>query len=188
MSESGVMLAQGRPRVVEERGGEFEALYRAHVKQITAFFARRARDPQAVADLTADTFVAAIGSFVSSPPRKDSERAWLFAIARRIYAKHCELSSRREHAARRAGAERWLGEAALDELHERIDAERLGRELLAEIGALPARDREAIELVELIGMEPSEAAETLGISAGAFRVRLFRARARLRKDRHDVRL
>jgi RNA polymerase sigma-70 factor (ECF subfamily) len=34
---------------------EFEALYRANVTVVTAYFARRSAEPQTVADLTADT-------------------------------------------------------------------------------------------------------------------------------------
>lgn len=36
---------------------EFEAVYRDNVRQVTAFFARRCREPQEVADLTSQTFV-----------------------------------------------------------------------------------------------------------------------------------
>ena len=53
---------------------EFELLYRANVDAVTAYFARRAAEPQVVADLTADTFVAAITSFGSFDPRKGSGR------------------------------------------------------------------------------------------------------------------
>jgi RNA polymerase sigma-70 factor (ECF subfamily) len=38
---------------------EFEAVYRANVAGVTGFFARRCGDPQAVADLTSQTFVEA---------------------------------------------------------------------------------------------------------------------------------
>jgi len=61
--------AQGlRPRAPASQGAaaEFERLYRANVDAVTAFFARRSADPQAVADLTADTFAAAV-SIMASP-------------------------------------------------------------------------------------------------------------------------
>jgi hypothetical protein len=54
----------------EDAVGEFEALYRANVAAVTAYFARRSADPQAVADLTADTFVQAITSFATFGPRR----------------------------------------------------------------------------------------------------------------------
>ncbi len=146
-----------------------------------AFFARRSRDPQAVFDLTADTFVEAIRSFGSSPPARGSERPWLFAIARRVYAKHCECEARRQDVTRREQTSRILDADETDELLERIDAERAGRELLGQLASLSVSEREAVEFVDLAGMAPNEAAAALGVSPGALRVRLFRARARLRK-------
>jgi RNA polymerase sigma factor (sigma-70 family) len=168
--------------------GEFEALYRAHVAAITAFFARRSREPQTVADLTAETFVEAVASFRGSAPRPGAERAWLFAIARRVYAKHCEQGSRRLEAALRAGWSRELADDAVEDVLERIDAERQWRETLERLASLSSGEREALELVDIVGLAPREAAEALEISAGALRVRLFRARARMRKEQGDVRI
>ncbi len=165
-----------------ERLREFELLYRSEVATVTAFFARRARDPQLVADLTADTFVEAIRSFASSVPAPGSERPWLLTIARRVYAKHCERATRRREAARRDLARQTLDEDETEQLAERIDAERPGRELLESLAGLSELDRAAVEFVHLAGLTPKEAAAALGVSPGALRVRLFRARAKLRKE------
>lgn len=48
------------------------------------------------------------------------------------------------------------------------------------LAALPAGQREAIVLVEWLGMSDGEAGEVLGVSAGAVRVRISRARETLR--------
>ncbi len=95
---------------------EFEALYRANVGAVTAYFARRSAEPQTVADLTADTFVQAITSFSTFDPRKGTPRAWVFGIARRIYAAHCHA-----HGQQRSGVARLAGrrELAPDEAGER---------------------------------------------------------------------
>jgi hypothetical protein len=83
----------------------FERLYRANVDVVTAYFARRTADPQLVADLTADTFVAVITYFGSFDPRKGTARAWVFGIARSVYASYCEANSQQQHKLRRlAGA------------------------------------------------------------------------------------
>jgi RNA polymerase sigma-70 factor (ECF subfamily) len=74
-----------------------------------------------------------------------------------------------------------LDDDETEEIAERIDAERTGRELLAGLAGLSVRDREAVELVDLAGLAPREAAAVLGVSPGALRVRLLRARSRLRK-------
>ncbi len=150
---------------------------------MAAFFARRSRDPETVADLTAETFLEALGSFASFDPKKGAGRPWVFAIARRVYAKYCEQSARQQSVAQREGGRRVLDDEAIEDLAERIDAERSGRELLERLAELSAVDREALELVDLSGLTPKEAAMVLGVSAGALRVRLFRARARLRKER-----
>lgn len=152
-----------------------------------AFFARRSRDPHTVFDLTSETFLEAMRSFGSRPPARGSERPWLFAIARRVYARHCEREARRGDAARREDGRQILAAEETEELAARIDAERVGRELLERLARLSVRDREVLELVDLSGLTPTEAALALGISPGAARVRLFRARARLRKEhRSDV--
>jgi RNA polymerase sigma factor (sigma-70 family) len=169
------------------RLADFERLYRAEIAAVTGFFARRSRDPQTVADLTADTFVEAITSFGSAPPTRGSERAWLFAIARHVYAKHCERLVRRQDATRRESAARLLDEDETEEIASRIDGEQRGRELLGRLAGLSTVEREAVELVDLADLTPKEAAIALGVSSGALRVRLFRARAQLRKEpRTDV--
>jgi RNA polymerase sigma-70 factor (ECF subfamily) len=74
-----------------------------------------------------------------------------------------------------------LDDEELEELAAKIDAQRTGRELIERWTRLPDL-RDAIELIDLSGLTPKEAALTLGSSPGAMRVRLFRARACLRKE------
>jgi Fe2+ transport system protein FeoA len=58
--------------------------------------------------------------------------------------------------------------------HVLIDAERAGRALVTGLGALPDRDRALVELVDLAGLRPKEAAAVLGVTPGAVRMRLMR--------------
>ncbi|HEY7274431.1 MAG TPA: sigma-70 family RNA polymerase sigma factor [Trebonia sp.] len=160
---------------------EFERLYRANVDAVTAYFARRTADPQLVADLTADTFVAVITGFESFDPRKGTARAWLFGIAGHVYAAHCQAYSHQQHKLQRLAGRRELDQDQVEELLERIDAERAGRGLLAELARLPERDRAVIDLVDIAGLRPQEAAAALGLTPGTVRMRLMRARSRLRK-------
>jgi RNA polymerase sigma factor (sigma-70 family) len=160
---------------------EFEALYRANVAVVTAYFARRSADPHTVADLTADTFVEAITSFATFDPRKGTSRAWVFGIARRIYAAHCQAHSQQRSGVTRLAGRRDLAPDEVGELIDRIDAERAGRALVSGLTALGAADRAVVELVDLAGLAPKEAARVLGIAPGTLRMRLMRARARLRK-------
>jgi len=166
---------------------EFERIYRANVSAVTEYFARRCADPHTVADLVSDTFVEAIRSFGTFDPRRGTARAWVFGIARRVFATHCEASSHQQDKARRLGSRRDLDADEVEELIHRIDAERTGRHLLTELETLPALDRALVELVDLTGLQPKEAASVLGIPRGAARTRLMRARTRLRTTIRDGR-
>jgi RNA polymerase sigma-70 factor (ECF subfamily) len=174
-------LAPPRSAQADDAVAEFEALYRGNVAAVTAYFARRSADPQTVADLTSDTFVQAITSFATFDPRKGTPRAWVFGIARRIYAAHCETHSQQRRRVERLAGRRELAPDEVGELIDRIDAERAGRALVTGLTTLPAADRAVVELVDLAGLQASEAARVLGIAPGTLRMRLMRARARLRK-------
>jgi RNA polymerase sigma-70 factor (ECF subfamily) len=164
---------------------EFEQVYLRNVDVLMSYFARRCRDPQTVADLTSETFVRAVDGFAGFDARRGSDRAWLFGIAARVFARHCEQSAGGRDAVARLGGRRPLDEDEIEELAERIDAEREGAALMRRCEQLPAAERAAVELVDLDGLTPKEAALALGVSRVAFRKRLSRARFRLRKEHHS---
>lgn len=149
---------------------------------MTAYFARRTTDPQLVADLTADTFVTVIKCFESFDPRKGTARAWVFGIARHVYASYCEAQRQQQDKLRRLAGQRELDQDQVEELLERIDAERAGRGLIAALAMLPERERAVIELVDVAGLRPKDAATALGLTPGTVRMRLMRARAGLRRQ------
>jgi RNA polymerase sigma factor (sigma-70 family) len=167
------------------RGGafaEFEEIYRSNVGAVTAYFARRCREPQDVADLTSETMVRAAGSFHAFDLRRGSARAWLFGIAAHVWAGYCaQVADRRDVMVRLAG-NRPLDASEIDELAAKIDAQQEGRELLERCSMLSTKERAAIELVDLAELTPKEAAAALGVPRGVLRMRLSRARARLRKE------
>lgn len=168
-------------------GLEFEAVYRANVGRVTAFFGRRCRDPQQVADLTSQTFVEAIKSADSFQGR-GTPGAWLIAIARRVYARYLEEQAIGVELLDQLGRRLELEDDEVEDLAARIDAQRDGRDLLERAACLSEVEREAVELVDLIGLTPKDAAHALGVTANVLRVRLFRGRSRLRKELGDDRL
>ena len=106
----------------------------------------------------------------------------MFGIARHVYAAHCEAYSQQQHKLQRLAGRRELDQDQVEELLERIDAERAGRGLIAELAMLPERERAVIELVDVAGLQPKDAATVLGLTPGTVRMRLMRARARLRRQ------
>jgi RNA polymerase sigma factor (sigma-70 family) len=184
------ITASSDPEVTMREGSansalsEFERIYRDNVGFLTTFFARRCKEPQTVGDLTSETIVRAAAGFARFDPRRGTARAWMCGIANHVYAEHCALTtSRRDAVSRLAGLVNLPAEE-IDELMERIDAQRAGRKLLERCAALSRPEREAVELVDLDGLTPQEAAAVVGVSRGVLRMRLSRGRARMRKEHH----
>ena len=116
--------------------------------------------------------------------RRRTDGVFLYAIARHVFAQHCaDTAEGSDVVARIAGLLNIQAEE-IDELAERIDDERAGRELLERCAALSPLERDAVELVDLDGLTPKEAAAVLSVSRGVLRMRLSRGRAHLRKERH----
>jgi len=170
------------PQQVESgasRASDFARFYRAQFGPVVSYFARRYADPQLVADLTADTFVMAIRSFGEHDRRSASPRARAIGLARRVWLRYRESDPRGEDPQRRRSIERLLDRAETKELRWWIDLEQSSRELTERLARMSVLDREALELVDLCELTPSEAGRELGISTAAVRVRVLRTRARL---------
>jgi RNA polymerase sigma-70 factor (ECF subfamily) len=139
----------------------------AHLGLITAYARRRgAHDPDAVA---AEAMAIAWRRLADVP--RDDPRPWLIATARNLVL----AEWRRQHAAPQ-GLEDVESPAPSDLPAPALD---LDPELAHALAKLSAADREALLLVAWEDLTPAAAAASLGISAGAFRVRLHRARRRL---------
>jgi RNA polymerase sigma-70 factor (ECF subfamily) len=67
-------------------------------------------------------------------------------------------------------------------LEEQIDAASVSPDVRAAIAALPAGERIMAELVILEGLTPGKAAAALGVTSTAARMRLARARMKLRRS------
>lgn len=160
----------------------FEAFYCEHVEDLQQFIARRVGERERAADLAAEIFVEAIGSAHRYRPSAGTPRAWLYGIARFVVA-----ADARRRGAERRREERWRGSALLDaddaaRIDARIDAAARSRELYAAMDKLPEGERAVLELVALDDLSVAEAAAAAGVRPATARVRLFRARRKLRAD------
>jgi RNA polymerase sigma factor (sigma-70 family) len=153
-----------------------ETFYRRHVSAVSSFIARRVDDPYLVADLTAEIFIAAIGSAHTYQPGRGTHRGWLYGIARNVLASDRRRTARELDAAGRFAGRRLLDDDDIARLEERIDAESAARRARAALAGLPADERAVLELVAIDGLAVQDAAAALGIQPGTARVRLHRAR------------
>src|SRR5829696_10143607 len=65
----------------------FAAFYRRHARPLAGFFMRRTGDAELAADLTAETFAAALASRRRLDPAKGPATGWLYGIARHKLAR-----------------------------------------------------------------------------------------------------
>lgn len=160
----------------------FEAFYREHVEEVQRFVARRVGDRERAADLTAEIFLAAIGSAHRYRPRRGTPKAWLYGIARVLVA-----NDRRRQGRERAGEEGLRGSVPLDSddaarMDARIDAAAQSRLLYAAMDRLPEAERAVLELVAIDELTVAEAGAAVGVRPVTARVRLHRARRKLRAE------
>jgi RNA polymerase sigma-70 factor (ECF subfamily) len=148
----------------------FDALFRAHHAPILRYLQRRA-DPDDAADVAAEVFLTAWRRLADIP--EDAPLLWLYGVARRAPANHRRGVRRRDALAGELGA-------ALRAATPTQDVEPPVMEVRAALASLSPQERELLMLSAWEDLRPDEIATVLGIRPGAARVRLHRARARLR--------
>jgi RNA polymerase sigma-70 factor (ECF subfamily) len=159
----------------------FDALFRATRKDVLAYLARRATDPEHSADLLAETYLIAWRR-INDIPAAPEDRLWLFGVARNLLKKYAERQ--RAHAAliqRVADELRACRTATLPVDDDRASALKAG------LLTLPEKEREIMLLTAWEGFTPREIATITGSSANVIRVRLARARSKLRAQLDNCR-
>lgn len=151
----------------------FTFLYERHYPAVVRALTAHTRDPEVAADLTQDTFIAALNG-LHRLPDDDSFRKWLFGIAR-----NKRLEYLRRQRVRRFLPLDWFGDQAaiggtnayqtgIEHVHE--------RDLIGQVlAALPSKVEEIL-LWHGMGLTTDEIAALLGVPAGTARKRLERAR------------
>lgn len=136
----------------------------AHLGAVTAYARRRgSRDADGIA---AEAMSIAWRRLADVP--RDDPLPWLYATARNLLLAERRFASRDEAAGSVAPS---VPAHELDELDPQLDRA---------LRSLTHTDREALLLVAWEDLAPAQAARALGLNPTAFRVRLLRARRRLR--------
>ena len=161
-----------------------EELHREHGDRIRRYLARLV-GPTDAEDLEQDVFEKAqraIGSF-----RGDSRAlTWLYRVATNVAIDRLRSAGRRAELGRDdvdAASLRGIGAAdATDDrsLDGEVDRKRMRECIMRVVDGLPPSQRAVILLGELRGLSDREMADALGISLGAAKIRLHRARRALK--------
>ncbi|MFO7695400.1 MAG: RNA polymerase sigma factor [Vicinamibacterales bacterium] len=155
----------------------FDAVYEEYRARVYSFLARLSRSRDVAEDLAEETWLRLVSAGVRLRP--DTRLGpWLFTVARNLYYSYCR--------SRALGATvfdgmlgLWPGGHSRPSPFEETAAREVERHVEQALAALPAPYREALLLVGIEGMTPSEAAGVCGLTAEAFRQRLSRGRSAL---------
>jgi RNA polymerase sigma-70 factor (ECF subfamily) len=162
----------------------FSELYDLLAPRLSSFLARRVRDAARTEDLVQQTFLqmhCARRHFA----RGAQVTPWAYAIARRLLIDGLRKSGRElldddererradEHAARHSGSEQLVA------------CREIARHVQRKLEEVPETQRAAFELVHFDGLTAAEAAQVLGTTVMAVRLRIHRALEALRSTLGD---
>lgn len=160
-----------------ERPERFAAAYRLLYAPVSGYVLRRVASPEEAAEVVAETFVTLWRRF-DEAPAGDALRPWTFAVARKVMA-----NQRRGDRRRSELADRLSGELSRVLHHLPDPADRVADRdhLRSALDSLREQDRELLRLVAWEGLSTEQIATVLGVKVAAVRLRLHRARRRLRR-------
>jgi len=161
--------------MTDDRKERFGDLYELARPKILAYVLRRRSSPADVADIVAEVFTIAWRRF-DDMPGGDANLLWLYVTARHVLANHGR--SLRRHSAAVDRVAEQLSRAAT--YAEPADEAAVVAQLC--LASLPEEDREILMLAGWEGLTSSELGEILRCTPTAARIRLHRARARLRAE------
>jgi RNA polymerase sigma factor (sigma-70 family) len=161
--------------VTGEHEAQFRAMYVEHFSAVLGYALRRVDAPEDAADVVGETFLVAWRR-QKTMPAGDEARLWLFGVARRVLANHHRGERRRRDLGGRL-RHQLAGAATTPDHGDKVVADAA---IISALAGLGATDREVLTLALWEDLEPREIATVLGMSAGAVRTRLSRARGRLR--------
>ncbi len=172
------MPASDEELLIQQDAASFEEFYTRYFERVLVFFSRRTRDAELAADLTAETFAAALVGRRRYRPRRGRPDSWLFAIAYNKLADAGRRGCAEDRARRRLRIERI--ELTDDDI-ARID--RLGLEdTVAElVGELPVDQRQAIHAHVVEERDYGDIAVELQTSEAVIRKRVSRGLGTVRR-------
>ena len=155
---------------------EFWQIYDDYYQPVRRFIAAMLRDDWAAEDLAQETFVRAAARLdtLADPAKL---KPWVFAIARNLCLDHLRRARARPPAS--GGADEPPPDLLRNLTQERLEREEMSRCVQDKIDLLPESHRTVLLLYDLLEMSHQEAAQVLGITPGAAKVRLHRARKAL---------
>ncbi len=162
--------------------GAMDDLIRATYADVYALARRLLRDPSDAADATQEVYVRVVRSVIGFRG-ESSFGTWLHRVTVNVCLTALRARGDVHARGQSAGAEELSVEIAdpAPDPATRAETADLAARTAHALTRLPDDAREVVVLRDVQGLSTKEAAEVLGISEGAVKVRLHRAHARLRE-------
>jgi RNA polymerase sigma factor (sigma-70 family) len=164
--------------LIQQDAASFELFYDRYFERLLAFFSRRTPDAELAADLTAETFAAALAARRRYRRQRGRADSWLFAIAYHKLADAQRRGCAEDRARRRLGIERI--ELTDDDI-ARIERLGLADSVAELVRELPDDQREAIQAHVIEERGYDELAAELATSEAVVRKRVSRGLAAIRR-------
>jgi RNA polymerase sigma-70 factor (ECF subfamily) len=160
--------------------GAFAVLYRRHAEDLLRYFARRTLDPEAAAELTAETFAQAFASRARYRDTGANGVAWIYGIARHQLGRFFRSGRVLRDARRRLGMpERELPLADYERIEDLVDFAPIRDAIGEALQTLREDQREALRLRVIEELPYDEVARRLVCSEQSARQRVSRGLRRL---------
>lgn len=155
----------------------FDQIHDAFNLRLFTFLARLTNRRDVAEDLLEETWLRLVKHAHRLRP-DTSLAAWLFTVARHLHVSHCRSRLLEDsRSAELIGL--WPSGSPERTPFELVEGSEARRRLARAVASLPVIYREALLLVAIEGLKPSQAAEVCGVSGEAMRQRLSRARSLL---------
>jgi len=160
---------------------DFERLYDATAHSVVRYFLLRTGSADLAADLTAETFASALGSWGSYDPAKGSPEQWLFGIARNQLTRFLRRRRVDSTARKRLGMRLHvdLDSESRERIEDLVDLREAVGLLEAALEALSPKVAQAVKLRVGLDLSYADVAAELGISETAARARVSRGLTQL---------
>jgi len=175
------LLDAAMDRYASGDDGAFQDLYRCGAPRLRGFLLRLSGDAALADDLAQEAFLRIHRSRGSFEPGA-AALPWVFAIARNVFLDHARSPHvRRTSAPAQPNHEPAEREAPPDTQGDEMAIANETLEVVRKtLAALPVLQREAFILLRFEGLSVHEAAQVLGATEGAVKIRAFRAYEALR--------
>lgn len=170
----------------------FDQVYNRYAERVLLFFTRRVLDVDTAMDLTAETFAEVLAKRAQFRGVTDEEEAgWVFAVARSQVSRYWRRGEVEREAVRRFAVQvPHVSDAEAERVETLAGLHDLKPVLAEALGALPADQRQAVELRVVDELSYGEIATALVVSEDVVRARVSRGlRAMARSlDRRGINL